>query len=117
MACWRRRDRHLWVTSLTACAAKPLGNAPEVIVPEKKVKVPLNNQMMDAIDVAIEESIERWTDLKLADGAQLRVKMSVISAARIEGMFDPSGNPTYFLNMTPTMAVVAVPDKLKQRRK
>lgn len=81
---------------------------------ERKIQVQFGSGMVDAIDVPVDESNERWTEIKLQDGAVLRVKMSVISVARIIGQWDQLGNPQYAVNATPTMAVIEVPDKLKK---
>ena len=78
---------------------------------EKKVQVKVGERMVEGVDVPIEETIERWTDVKLKDGSHLRVKMTVISVVRVDSVVDPQGNPTFSINMTPAMAVVDVPRK------
>jgi hypothetical protein len=72
-------------------------------------------KVVDAVEVPIEESLERWSELKLEDGSTLRVKMTVISVSRIQGMWDPQGNPLYMVNMSPVMAVVEAPEHLRKK--
>jgi hypothetical protein len=72
-------------------------------------------KVVDAVEVPIEESLERWSELKLEDGSTLRVKMAVISVSRIQGMWDPQGNPFYMVNMSPVMAVVEAPEHLRKK--
>ncbi len=81
-----------------------------------KVKVPYNDRVVDGSEVPIDESNERWTDLTLRDGTKLRVKVTVISAVRLDGEYDAAGHPTYLLNMTPVMVLMDVPDHLKKKR-
>jgi hypothetical protein len=86
-------------------------------VAERKTRVPIQgtNQMVEGFDVPVEESNERWSEFKLEDGTVLKVKMTVVSAVRVEGQFDPQGNPTYVMNMTPVIAVVDVPERLRKK--
>jgi hypothetical protein len=80
-----------------------------------KVKVRLpDGRIVDGVEVGIDEATERWSDIKLNDGTTIRVKMAVISAARTD-VYDPQGNPTYSLNMTPVIAVLNVPESLRQK--
>jgi hypothetical protein len=72
-------------------------------------------KVVDAVEVPIEESHERWSELKLEDGAILRVKMTVLSVNRVQGMWDQQGNPFYMVNMSPVMAVVEAPEHLRKK--
>lgn len=111
-ACWRRTDRR-WVTTLV-CRQQGQGE----VVAERKVKITFGGKgMVDATEIPIEESNEKWSDVKLQDGAHLRVKSSVINAVRVDGQYDPAtGNPVYVLNMTPTMIYVDIPENLRQKK-
>jgi len=70
--------------------------------------------MASAYEVPIVESTERWTEVKLEDGSILRVKPTVMAAARIEGQFDQDGNPMYALRTTQTMMVSSTPEHLRK---
>jgi hypothetical protein len=86
-------------------------------VPERKTKViPQGGaQQVDGMEVPVEESTERWSEFKLEDGSVLRVKITVVSAVRLTGQYDPQGNPMYVLNMTPVIAITDVPDRLRRK--
>jgi hypothetical protein len=44
----------------------------------EKIKVTLpDGTTKEGVDIAIDESLERWGELKLKDGSTLRVKFSV----------------------------------------
>jgi len=86
-------------------------------VAERKTKILIQatNQTVDGVEVPVEESTERWSEFKLEDGTTFRVKMTVVSAVRIDGQFDPQGNPNYVMNMTPVIAVTEVPERLRKK--
>lgn len=77
-----------------------------------KVQVP-GVGMVDAVEVAVEEATERWTDLKLADGTVIRIKTIVLGVIRVEGQYDPDGNPMYQIKANQIMTATA-PDHLKK---
>ena len=54
-------------------------------MPDRKVKIPFptpQSPLVDGIEVSVEQSTERWTDVVLADGSALRLKVTVVSAVR-----------------------------------
>jgi hypothetical protein len=79
-------------------------------VPEVKVKVTLNGQTVDAADVPITQTEERWNEYKLEDGTTLRVKFVVGSIIRVNGQYDPEGNPVYMIKGN-VVSVPIVPGK------
>lgn len=82
---------------------------------EQKTKVPLPGLgLVEGTSVTITESLERWTEIRLADGAVLRVKPVVMSVVRIDGRYDPQGNPIYAVTGGQTMVVDSVPEHLRQ---
>jgi len=78
-----------------------------------KVQVPGIPGIVDAVEVAVDEAIERWTDVKLADGSTLRIKTVLLGVLRIEGHYDADGNPMYQVKANQIMTVDA-PDQLKK---
>lgn len=78
-----------------------------------KVLLPGTQTMVDAVEVPVEEATERWTDIRLTDGSQIRMKTVVIAVVRIVGKYDNDGSPTYSLKANQIMAVNA-PDHLKK---
>jgi hypothetical protein len=82
-----------------------------------KVKIPLpDGRVVDGVEVGIDESTERWSEVKLSDGSVVRIKITIVSAARAENEYDQHGMPIYNFNMAPVMAVTSVPDNLKKPR-
>jgi hypothetical protein len=83
---------------------------------ERPVKVtnPVDGKIVDGVEVAVLESTERWTDIKLEDGSFVRVKPSIMSAVRIPGQFDQEGNPMYMLRAANAMMVSEAPEHLKK---
>jgi hypothetical protein len=69
----------------------------------------------EGVEVPVEESIERWSEIKLEDGTIIRLKVTMISAVRIPGQYDQVGNPMYVMNMAPTIAIVSVPENLRKK--
>ena len=83
---------------------------------ERKVKMTIPGLgAVEGTEVGMIESVERWTELRLDDGSVLRVKPVVMSVARVDGRYDPQGNPMYLLQATQTMVVASAPDHLRQQ--
>src|SRR5262245_20732106 len=91
-------------------------NVCETVMAERPVKMTLpDGRIVDGVEVDVDESNERWTDITFKDRTRLRVKITVISAMRANGEYDQLGNPMYALNMTPVIAVTEVPERLKRK--
>jgi hypothetical protein len=83
----------------------------------KKVQVTYNGRTVSGTEVAVDETTERWSEVKLMDGSRLRLKSAVMSAVRIDGEFDGDGNPVYMINAAPVLGVIEIPDNLKKKKK
>jgi hypothetical protein len=82
---------------------------------ERKVKINLPNiGVVDGTVVGLTESVERWTELKLEDGSVLRVKPLITNILRVDGRYDPEGNPFYVIQGGSTMVIGSVPDHLRK---
>lgn len=89
-------------------------NLGENSVPERKVKVNMPGLgIVDGTEVPITESTERWTDIKLEDGTVLRLKPIIMAVTRLDGRFDPQGNPMYAVQASQAM-VATSPDHLRE---
>jgi hypothetical protein len=86
-------------------------------MPERKVTIPFGapGETVGGFEVHVDESNEKWSEYTLSDGTVLRGKLTIVGAVRIDGQYDPQGNPMYSMNMTPTIVVSNVPDRLKQK--
>ena len=82
---------------------------------ERKVQVPFMGKIVDGVEVPVEESTERWSEIKLEDGTMIRVKQSVASVIRVDGTYDAEGNPLYVVRSAPSVAVVHVDERLRRK--
>ncbi len=81
----------------------------------QKIKVQYQGREVGGVDVPVDESNERWTDVLLQDGTRLRIKSSIVSVARLDE-FDAQDNPVYFVNATPVLVIGEVPQELKRKK-
>lgn len=82
-----------------------------------KVKVQLpDGKVAEGTEVSVEESSEKWSEYNLADGAKIRIKQLVVQVIRLDGQYDPEGNPMYTVKGSPVMVVSDVPEDLKQKK-
>jgi len=84
---------------------------------ERRIKAPMQigGPAVDAFEVPIQQSIERWTEITLEDGAVIRIKPMIVGVIRVDGQWDQEGNPVYALRGGPNiMSIVSVPDHLKK---
>ena len=71
--------------------------------------------MHSATEVDIDESTERWSEIRLKDGTVLRAKVVVVSVARLDDQHDPDRNPVYNIKSQTIVSVVDSPDELKAK--
>ena len=83
--------------------------------PKGKVALP-DGRVVDGVNVNVEESNERWSEITLQDGTKIRIKLSVIAVRRAENEYDPQGRPYYSIDMTPVIAVTEVPENLLRKK-
>lgn len=83
---------------------------------EKKLKVKFGDEFVTATDVPIEETTERWTEIKLKDGAILRMKTVISSVSRIDDKTDQNGNPVYAVSSTNVIAIVSGPTEPENKK-
>ena len=76
-----------------------------------KKRVRFAGQECEPTVVPIEESIERWSKVKLEDGAELRIKPVPAEVVRLEGMYDSEGVPVYMIKSA-NIVTVATPAEL-----
>lgn len=82
---------------------------------ERPTKVMHNDKMVDAVDVPILDSSEKWCEFTLEDGTVVRAKTSIVSAARVTGEYDAQGNPVYQFNIGATIGFATVPESLMKK--
>lgn len=82
---------------------------------QKKVKIqdPQGN-LVEGTWVAITESTERFSDVKLEDGTVLRVRTVIQEVIRFDNLWDSSGNPMYSVKSATMPAVQDAPEVLRK---
>lgn len=68
----------------------------------------------EGVDVGIKETTERWTEVQLQDGTILRVKPNIMVVTRIDGQYDPDGNPMYAVTGQQVLTVTNVAAHLRK---
>lgn len=82
---------------------------------DKTVNVPMpNGETKPGVEVDVEESKEKWSEFTLSDGAVIKIKITLVGAVRVQGQFDPDGNPMYVVKGQPVMVVTSAPESLKK---
>jgi len=74
-----------------------------------------NGQTLPTTEVDVVESTGHWSNTKLADGTTLRLTTIVTKAVRVDGQYDPDGNPIYHVNHQTIVNVSNAPDNLKAK--
>ncbi len=57
--------------------------------------------------------VEHWNEYLLDDGTVIRMKAVVTEIVRIDGQYDPEGNPAYLIN-SQNVTHVSAPEHLKK---
>lgn len=77
-------------------------------------KVPFMGQMVDATIVDFEAERENFSVYILHDGTTLKIKPVLTEVFRIDGAYQPNGDPVYGVNAQPVVAVIAA-ESLRKR--
>ncbi|MGH7034216.1 MAG: hypothetical protein ACREFL_10840 [Stellaceae bacterium] len=82
---------------------------------ERKVKTMVPGRgIVEGMEVPIDSSNEKWSEVTLEDGTTIRVKAVVSSCIRLQE-YDDDGNPLYVVKSTPAVSIVSVNDILKKK--
>ena len=81
---------------------------------EKRVKIEGAFGKSEGIEVDITNSNERVSELTLEDGTILKIKPSIIRVIRLDGHWDPEGNPLYNVTGQFTVLISEIPERLKK---
>lgn len=77
-------------------------------------RVNFMGQMRDATILEFESERENFSTYLLADGTTLKIKPVVTEVMRIDGLYQPNGDPVYGVNATQVLAVNA-PESLRKK--
>jgi hypothetical protein len=79
-----------------------------------KRKLNVGGQEVFGESVEFETEKESWNVYILHDGTTLKLKAVLAEIFRVDGVFDPNGQPLYVVNANPVMSVDA-PEQLRQK--
>ena len=79
---------------------------------KRKITAP-DGHDIDASVMGFRTGAEHWNEYLLDDGSVIRVKLVATEVLRLDGEYDPTGNPVYLMQSTNVMAVDA-PDNLRR---
>lgn len=65
--------------------------------------------------VNVEESTERFSEVKLEDSTVIRIKVVVIDAIRVDDQWDVEGNPVYIVKSNNVVAVAESPEQFRRK--
>lgn len=84
---------------------------------ERKLKFtpPGSKEPVDGVEVSVDSANEKWSEYTLEDGTKIRLRQALVEVTRGVGMFDPEGNPMYFIKAQPIINIVEVPERLKRK--
>jgi hypothetical protein len=82
---------------------------------ERKTKIMVGDRWIEGYEVPVSESSEKWSEFILEDGTIIRAKVALVSAIRVEGEYDPVGNPVYQMNAAPVIGIVFSDEKLRKK--
>ncbi len=69
---------------------------------------------MSATEIGYRASGEHWNEYLVDDGTVVRIKLVVTEILRVEGQYDPQGNPLYMMTSTNVTSVSAPEDLRRQ---
>jgi hypothetical protein len=79
---------------------------------KKKVQIPGVGEV-DAEVIPFRGDVEHWNEYLLDDGSVVRMKAVVTEIVRVEGQYDPEGNPAYMV-FSANVTHVSSPEELKR---
>jgi len=76
-----------------------------------KIKIPIvkpDGSAGEEIGTMVEvtDSKEPWTEYTLEDGTKIRIKLTLISIAKIDGKTAPNGDPLYSVQAQQVMSII-----------
>jgi hypothetical protein len=79
---------------------------------KRTIKLP-DGRQVEATVMTFRSGAEHWNEYLVDDGTVIKIKLVATEVMRLEGEYDPAGNPMYLVQSTNVMAVDA-PEKLRR---
>ncbi len=77
---------------------------------EQKRRVSYRGRDVDATSLKFTVEEEPWIEYTVEDGSKLKLRVITTEVLRVEGEFDPEGNPAYVLKSGNILVVTSPPD-------
>lgn len=74
---------------------------------DRRIKGP-DGQEYDGTEIGFQNVREHWNEYLLDDGTVVKLKPVATAAIRVEGAYDPNGNPVYIIESTNVVVVKAL---------
>jgi hypothetical protein len=82
-------------------------------MPGKRTITLPDGRQIEATVLGFRAGGEHWNEYLLDDGSIVKIKLVATDVVRLDGEYDPSGNPVYLVQSTNVMAVDA-PENLRR---
>lgn len=82
-------------------------------MPIKKRKIPYKGELVEASVMPFQVGGEHWNEYLIDDGTVIRIKLVATDVLRVDGEYDPQGNPLYVIATT-NVTTVSAPDNLRR---
>jgi hypothetical protein len=79
-----------------------------------KRKIQVGGREVEATPLSFTAAGENWNEYLLNDGTVLRAKLVATEILRVDGEYDPEGNPLYLLKASNVIAA-SVPENLRRK--
>lgn len=81
---------------------------------KRKMRLPPDDREVEVSVTGFQVGGEHWNEYLLDDGSVIKIKVIVTEVVRVEGEYDPQGNPAYFVQSQQVVAVSS-PDELMRK--
>ena len=81
---------------------------------KKEVVDPAGRRLPGTV-VGVEESTERFSEVRLEDGSTLKTKLTVVEVLRLDDQWDNDGNPSYSVRSANVVVVSEAPPELMRK--
>jgi hypothetical protein len=81
---------------------------------KRMVPIPPDGRLVEGTVVSFQTGAEHWNEYLVDDGTVIRVKLIATEIVKVDGYWDPQGNPLYAVGST-NLSVVSSPDHLKKK--
>lgn len=83
-------------------------------MPKDTETIRFGGREVEAVPIDVNQSSERWNEYLLEDGTLVKMKLVLKKVLRVEGQYDPEGNPLYVLQST-NVTTVTAPKELRRK--